>query len=212
MSGCVVRHHLRNRRERNVNFYGHVTQSFGGYGIVTGQRIGLFGASCTVPTLVNPDLPDLPGRGRSGQPSLTGVDVSLDVEWGMESVRGLDVGQRQQKHVCVAGHCRRAKRSRLNGAQELDHAPALLPFFEMPDWFFAYRYDLIRNNRQGDPTFAKNYNNVDSHTVLVRYYPSLDQDRPGAPCGVQQLSQTGGKSNGGDLLGQTMLVGFDFAY
>ena len=33
---------------------------------------------------------------------------------------------------------------------ELDYYPAL--FFDMPDWFFAYRYDVVRNDRHGDQT------------------------------------------------------------
>ena len=49
---------------RNVNFYGHATQSFGGYGIVTGQRIGLFGAYGTAADGRQCHLSDLSSRGR----------------------------------------------------------------------------------------------------------------------------------------------------
>ena len=47
---------------RNVNFYGHVTQSFGGYGIVTGQRIGLFGIYGNAPTVANATCPGCLGE------------------------------------------------------------------------------------------------------------------------------------------------------
>ncbi|TAJ29477.1 MAG: hypothetical protein EPO64_03795, partial [Nitrospirae bacterium] len=33
-----------------------------------------------------------------------------------------------------------------------------------------YRYDLIRNEQQGVRTVSGNYNNVDSHTWMIRYY------------------------------------------
>ncbi len=51
---------------RNVNFYGHMTQSFGGYGIVTGQRVGLFGAFGQAPTMVNATCPTCQGVAGSG--------------------------------------------------------------------------------------------------------------------------------------------------
>ena len=43
-----------------------------------------------------------------------------------------------------------------SGFVELDYYPNELPFFETPGWFFAYRFGLIRNIQQGDPTFADN--------------------------------------------------------
>jgi hypothetical protein len=95
----------------------------------------------------------------------------------------------------------------------------------MPGWFFSYRYDLIRNDRQGDPTFAKNYNNVDSHTFLVRYFIHQSNRTDIALHAEYNTYRTVGVGsannvlgNGtcaptcGNLLGQTMLVGFDFAY
>ena len=98
----------------------------------------------------------------------------------------------------------------------------------MPGWFFSYRYDLIRNERQGNATFAKNYNNVDSHTFLARYFIH-QSNRTDIALHVEyntyrtegvgtNYSGGGGTGNGacapacGNLLGQTMLVGFDFAY
>ena len=63
---------------RNVNFYGHMTQSFGGYGIVTGHRIGLFGAYGNAPTVANATCPGCQGVAGSGQPFYRiGADVSF---------------------------------------------------------------------------------------------------------------------------------------
>ena len=52
------------------------------------------------------------------------------------------------------------------GFVELDYYPNELPFFETPGWFFAYQFGLIRNIQQGDPTFADDYNNVNSHAFV----------------------------------------------
>src|SRR5437667_177752 len=79
---------------RSAYFYGHVTQSFGGYGIVAGQRIGAFVVAGNAPTQcpasagggtvtgrctdpsVNPSA--VPGSTTQGEPFRRyGVDVSL---------------------------------------------------------------------------------------------------------------------------------------
>ena len=150
----------------------------------------------------------------SGQPfSRLGVDVSLTLngEWNLF---GAWMWGNDSKNMFVSQGIADAQNASWNGAfVELDYAPALLPLFDMPDWFFAYRYDLIRNNRQGDPTFAKNYNNVDSHTLLVRYFIHHSTRTDLAlHAEYNSYRTTGVGANGGDLLGQTMLVGFDFAY
>src|SRR5438309_5771865 len=66
---------------RSTYFYGHVTQSFGGYGIVAGQRIGAFVAAGNAPTQCPASL----SGGCAGTGALTqgepfrrvGVDASL---------------------------------------------------------------------------------------------------------------------------------------
>src|SRR5579884_55396 len=71
---------------RGVNFYGHLTQSFGGYGIVTGQRVGIFGAYGHAPTLVNPTCPTCAAVAGDGQAfNRIGADVSLTLngEWNL---------------------------------------------------------------------------------------------------------------------------------
>ena len=200
---------------RGVNFYGHVTQSFGGYGIVTGHRIGLFGAYGDAPTTVNATCPTCQAVGGSGQPfSRIGVDLSttFNGEWNLF---GAFVHGNDSKNLFAAQSTITSPQNASwnGGFVELDYFPTLLPFLNVPDWFFAYRYDIIRNNRQGDATFAHNYNNVDSHTFLARYFIHQSTRTDLAVHAEYNTYRTkGAGAGGGDLLGQTMLVGLDFAY
>ena len=211
---------------RNVNFYGRMTQSFGGYGIVTGQRIGLFGAYGNAPTIANATCPSCLAVAGSGQPFYRiGADVSLTYD-GQWNLFGAVVHGNDSKNLFVSQGIANAQNASWNGAfVELDWYPTQLPFVGMPGWFFAYRYDIIRNNRQGDPTFAKNYNDVDSHTFLVRYFIHQSTRTDIALHAEYNTYRTVGVGsanavlgNGtcapacGNLLGQTMLVGLDFAY
>ena len=199
---------------RNMIFYGHMTQSFGGYGIVTGQRIGLFGVYGTAPTMVNATCPDCQAAGGSGQPfSRIGADVSLTFD-GQWNLFGAFVHGNDSKNLFVSQGIVNAQNASWNGAfVELDWYPNQLPFFQMPGWLFTYRYDLIRNDRQGDATFAKNYNNVDSQTFMARYYIHQSTRTDLALHAEYNTYRTiGVGTSGGDLLGQTMLVGLDFAY
>ena len=213
---------------RNVNFYGRMTQSFGGYGIVTGQRIGLFGVYGDAPTVANATCPDCLAVAGSGQPfTRIGADVSLTFD-GQWNLFGAFVHGNDSKNLFVSQGIANAQNASWNGAfVELDWYPTQLPLVGMPGWLLSYRYDIIRNDRQGDPTFAKNYNNVDSHTFLARYYIHQSNRTDIAlhaeyntyrTVGVGTANAAGFPPSGacaracGNLLGQTMLVGFDFAY
>ena len=213
---------------RNVNFYGHMTQSFGGYGIVTGHRIGLFGAYGNAPTMVNATCPTCQAVGGSGQPfSRVGVDVSTTFD-GQWNLFGAMLHGNDSKNLFVSQGIVNAQNASWNGAfVELDWYPTLLPLFDAPGWLFSYRYDLIRNDRQGDATVAKNYNNVDSHTFLARYYIHQSSRTDIAlhveyntyrTVGVGSLNNPTQPVAGpcapacGNLLGQTMLAGLDFAF
>ncbi|WP_455378102.1 hypothetical protein [Petrachloros mirabilis] len=214
---------------RNVNFYGHMTQSFGGYGIVTGHRIGVFGAYGNAPTTVNATCPDCPAVGGSGQPfSRIGADVSLTFD-GQWNLFGAFMHGNDSKNLFVSQGIANAQNASWNGAfVELDWYPNQLPLLGMPGWLFSYRYDIMRNEKQGDPTFPKNFNNVDSHTFLIRYYIHQSSRTDLAlhaeynmyrTVGIGSLNSGTGPSGGGscapacgNLLGQTMLVGLDFAY
>ena len=213
---------------RNVNFYGRMTQSFGGYGIVTGHRIGLFGAYGNAPTALNATCVDCLGTAGSGQPFYRiGADVSFTYD-GQWNLFGAFVHGNDSKNLFVSQGIADAQNASWNGAFiELDWYPTQLPLVGMPGWLLSYRYDIIRNDRQGDPTFAKNYNNVDSHTFLARYfihqsnrtdialhaeYNAYRTEGVGT-IPAQGVPPSGACGNScGNLLGQTMLVGLDFAY
>ena len=199
---------------RNMNFYGHVTQSFGGYGIVTGHRIGIFGAYGTAPTVVNATCPTCSAVGGSSQPFYrVGADVSLTYK-GQVNLFGAFIHGNDSKNIFISQSIAGAQNASWNGGfVELDVYPTLLPILNMPNWFFSYRYDIIRNSRQGDPTFAKTYNDVDSHTFLVRWFIFQTSRTEMALHAEFNTYRTKGVGTmGGDLLGQTMLLAADFAF
>ena len=198
---------------RGTNFYGHLTQSFGGYGIVTGHRIGIFGAYGNAPTLLNPSCPTCAAVAGGGQPfSRIGVDASVtyDDEWNLY---GALMHANDSKNLFVSQGIPNAQNASWNGAfVELDWYPTELPLLKSPGWLFAYRYDLIRNVRQGDPGFAKSFNDVDAHTWMVRYnfqFSSVTGTALHAEYNTFRARGVG--SGGGDQYGQTILVGLDLA-
>jgi len=201
---------------RGVNFYGRMTQSFGGYGIVTGHRIGIFGSYGTAPTLANQVCTPSPcsgvaGNGRSF--SRIGADVSLTYE-GQWNLFGAFMHANDSKNLFASQGIMNFQNASWNGAfVELDWYPTQLPFVKMPGWLLIYRYDLIRNTQQADPSFAKSYNDVDSHTAMVRYYihQSTRTDLI-LHFEYNWYSANGVGIGGGSQIGQVMLVGLDFAY
>ena len=157
-----------------------------------------------------------------------GADVSFTYD-GQWNLFGAFVHGNDSKNLFMSQGITNAQNASWNGAfVELDWYPTQLPLVGSPGWFFAYRYDLIRNDRQGNATFAKNYNNVDSHTFLIRYFIHQSNRTDIAVHAEYVTYRTegvgtnfsggGGTGNGacapacGNLLGQTMLVGLDFAY
>jgi hypothetical protein len=196
---------------RGVNFYGHVTQSFGGYGVVSGQRVGVFGAYGDAPTVDNPGCPT-PGTcgpiSGVGQPFYrVGADASLTafrqlnlILAGMRAVDSKDlflstVGPTAQDSVWYGGFA------------ELDYNPQQIPL-----WLFSYRYDLIRNDRQGNPGVPGNYNDINSHTLMARYYFHIS-DRTDTTLHLE-YNYTQDKNVGtvgGDRIANTVLVALDFA-
>jgi hypothetical protein len=199
---------------RNFDFYGHITQSFGGYGIVTGQRVGIFGAYGGAPTQANPVCPTCLGTAGNSQPFYrVGGDVSLTYD-GQWNLFGAGMHANDSKNLFVSQGIANAQNATWNGALvELDWYPTMLPVFNMPGWLFGYRFDLIRNERQGDPTFAKSFNDVDSHTAFARWYIHQSHRTDIAlHLEYNWYRSKGVGVGGGDLLGQTSLVGLDFAF
>jgi len=201
---------------RGFTFFGHVTQSLGGYGIVRGQRIGLFGAVGDAPTLPNqvsamPANPD-PGLAGGGKRfSRIGADMSLTYD-GQWNLFGAYMYARDSQGI-FARNIATAQSAKWHGAfVELDWYPTLLPFVGQHGWMFIYRYDLIRNEQQGDKTFASNFNDVNSHTVMARYNFHLSTRTDVAlhlEFNTTEANNVG--ALGGDGRSKGFLAGFDFA-
>jgi hypothetical protein len=222
---------------RSAYFYGHVTQSFGGYGILSGQRIGAFVVAGDAPTLCPSSIGGGPSGGgcpvpataTQGEPfTRVGGDISLtfDNQWNLfgafvHAVDSSNLISSQAGSPVNAAGLPFQNASWNGGFVELDWYPTVLPIFNSPGWLLSYRYDIVRNVRQGDPSFAKTYNDVDSHTAMIRYYIHQSTRTDLAlhieynwykAKGVGDLTATSPCVNCGNWYGQTTLVGFDFAF
>jgi len=204
---------------RAFQFYGHVTQSFGGYGVVSGQRIGLYGMAGQAPTI--PNAAGLAGgTGENNQPfSRAGVDASLT--WGGQvNVFGTwMVAKDSQKlflnnpNVTLVGNAQEAHWN--GGFGEIDYNPV-----QLPKWLFIYRYDWITNTQQPDGGLTLpdgrvvgNFNNAQQHTVGVRYNLHISTRTDFAlHLEYSNLRGTHTAASGGDQRQDTGLVGLDFAF
>jgi hypothetical protein len=224
---------------RSAYFYGHVTQSFGGYGIVTGQRIGAFVVAGNAPTNCPASIGGgtvtggctaaQPGSATQGETfTRVGGEVSLtyDGQWNLFGafMHALDssnlISSQAPGGLNSAGLPNFQNAVWNGGFVELDWYPTQLPFFNSPNWLFIYRYDLIRNQKQGDPTFTQHYGDVDSQTVMARYYIHQSA-RTDLALHIEYnyyKDKAVGNFSGacatgcGNWYGQTTLVGLDFAY
>lgn len=200
----------------DFNFYGHVTQSIGGYGVVTGHRVGLFGYSGTAPTQVNGLCTGCMAVGtRSQRFDRIGVDASttFNSEWNLFGawMRAQDgIGLFNNNPAVI-----NPQTARWNGGfAELDYSPD--NFFGIKDMLFLYRYDIIRNQQQGSNVpamFPKTFNDVNSHTWLARYnfhYSSRTDIALHLEYNMTDVKQVA--LNFGNQKERTTLVGFDFAF
>lgn len=199
---------------REMYFYGHVTQSFGGYGIVSGHRVGLSWWQGNVPTTAN-TLCTGGCQGAAGNGhgfSKFGVDLSTTYD-GQWNLFGAWIHAVDNRALFSSQGVANPQTARWNGAfVELDWYPNALPFFGTPGWLFLYRYDLIRNEQQGSANFARNYNDVDSQTLMARYYFHFSSRTDIAlHLAYNRFVTQGVGTNGNDLLGQLFFAGFDFA-
>jgi hypothetical protein len=195
---------------RALNFYGRVSQSFKGYGVVSGQRIGVFGAYGVAPTKPNASCPSggCGAIGGGNEPFYrVGGDVSLTA-FGQFNLIGAAMRAYDSKKLFSSQGVVTAQDAVWNGAfVELDYNP-----MQLPEWLFIYRYDLIRNSQQGDSTFSDSFNNVDSHTAMARYYFVVSNRVDTTLHFEYNYYRTKNTSpTGGDQNGQTALIGFDFA-
>ena len=197
---------------RGLYFYGRVSQSLGGYGVVSGQRVGLFGVYGGVAT--NPSalcLPLNPPCGPTGggnEPFYRiGGDFSLTAFHQLNLIATF-MHANDSKELFLSQGIAGAQDAVWDGAFiELDYNPA-----QLSEWLFIYRYDLVRNSQQGDPTFAKSFNNVDSHTLMARYNFNISTRVDTTFHLEYNYFKTKGTSpSGGDQMGQTVLAALDFA-
>lgn len=203
---------------RGGYFYGHLTQSFNGYGIVSGHRIGLSGWVGDAPTVANPFNP---GGGTTGTNGTSGTgrtfsrfaidgSVTYDGQWNLF---GAFIHAEDSQDLMVQNPVAQRQTAKWNGGfAELDWYPNSLPFFDAPNWLFLYRYDVIRNEQQGNRTFQGNYNNVDSHTWMARYYLHFSARTDIAWHTEFNWFRTRSTGDfGQDVIGQMFFTGFDFA-
>lgn len=200
----------------DFNFYGHVTQSIGGYGIVEGHRVGVFGASGEAPTKANTLCSGCLGVGaRASHFDRIGVDASttFNSEWNLF---GAWMHSRDSQALFNNDPANlNPQEARWNGAfVELDWSPTRL--FGIPDLLLLYRYDMIRNEKQGNNNpvlFPRQYNNINSNTWAVRYNFHYSA-RTDIAFHVEHNRTDVDKValNGGDQQERTTLVGFDFAF
>jgi hypothetical protein len=201
-----------------LNYYGHITQSFGGYGIVSGQRVGLFGAYGAAPTTPKSICATSPS-GPSGCGAVAGDSAAF-------YRAGLDVSVTAMNQFNIFGAYMRAKDSQKmfsqtnpipQNAQDADWNGGFLEVdynpIQLPTWLFGYRYDIVQNTQQGDSTFSNSFNDVSSHTLLARYNFNITA-RVDTTFHVEYNYYTTKKTNptGGNQTGQTTLVAFDFAF
>lgn len=207
---------------RAAQFYGHVTQSFDGYGAVSGQRLGAYVMYGKVPTF--PNAAGLtPGTGENSKPfSRVGVDVSL-TGGGQVNLFGTWMFARDSRDMFVnngvvpgltSGTIQDAKWN--GGFMELDYNP-----IQFQKWLLIYRYDWITNTRQPDDSTilsnglaaAGNFNNTRQHTAGIRYNFHVSS-RTDAAVHLEFSHLTGQftAASGGSQVQDTSLVGFDFAF
>ena len=193
---------------RALNFYGRITQSFKGYGVVSGQRIGVFGAYGVAPTSPSAACPSggCGAIGGGNQPfSRVGADVSLTA-FGQFNLIGAAMRAYDSSKLFGTG-AGVQDAVWYGGFAEVDYNPK-----QLPEWLFIYRYDLIRNSQQGVTGVTGSFNDVDSHTAMARYY-FVVSNRVDTTFHLEyNYYRTKNTSpTGGDQYGQTALIGFDFA-
>ena len=210
---------------RAFQFYGHVTQSFGGYGVVSGQRIGLYGIYGKAATVQNA-AGLAGGTGENNQPfSRAGVDASLT--WGGQvNVFGTWMVAKDSQNlflnnpnVTLMGSAQEAHWN--GGFGEVDYNP-----IQLPKWLFIYRYDWITNTQQPDSASGSfvlpdgsivgsqgNFNNAQQHTLGTRYnFHFSTRTDIALHLEYSHLRQTHTAASGGDQKQDTALIGFDFAF
>lgn len=202
-----------NNGGRNMVFYGHATQSFDGYGIVSGHRLGVSWWHGDSPTVTNP-LTTTAGTSGTGKTfSRVALDASTTFD-GQVNLFGSLIHAVDSKDLITNSSALGPRQDAVwnGGFVELDWYPNELPLFGIPGWLLLYRYDFIRNEQQGVTTVPGNYNNVDSHTWMTRYYIHQSARTDIAWHTEYNWFRTRATgTNGRDTVGQLVFTGIDFA-
>ena len=202
---------------RQAEFYGHVTQSYGGWGATAGQRVGLFGFAGRTPTV---NETGIPGAGHDDKSFYrTGADLSLNyVPFHTSLLVTYMRGWESAELFCSdngTGQCIPSPTARdaiWNGGF------AELNYLATPNLMVVYRYDVVRNSRQIDASLPSHFNNVDSHTAAVRYAIVVNtRDEIWAHVEVNRTSTRSATQDPvtlqfQDVTANTALIGFDFAF
>lgn len=202
---------------KQAEFYGHLTQSLGGWGATEGQRIGIFGFAGRTPTVNESGIAGAGHEDRSFYRS--GVDLNFNytpmkINFIVAYIRGQEAGGL----FCspnAAGKCvpsPTAQSAVWNGEF------AELNYLATPNAVIVYRYDIVRNSRQIDQTLTKKFNDIDSHTVAFRYallvttrdelwvHTEFNQTKSHA------VTQDPASLETRNVIANTLLVGLDFAF
>jgi len=191
---------------RAMQFYGHLTQSFDGYGVVSGQRIGVYGMAGDVPT--KPSAAGvIAGAGEDNRSfSRIGADASLTAG-GQVNIFGTWMVAQDNRKLFTTG---RAQAARWNGGFiEADYNPV-----QLSKWLLIYRYDWITNTKQPDAGLVRgNFDNLQGHTAAIRYNFHISQ-RTDIAWHLEWNHLTAMKTaaSSGNQIQDTMMTGFDFAF
>ena len=209
-----------------MQFYGHLTQSFGGYGVVSGQRVGLFGMygkAPTAPSDVGLTPAGVPGAGAgTGGANATFSRIGLDASttWGGQvNIFGAWLAAKDTQPLFSAAGVGAVnpQEARWNGGfVEADYNPV-----QLQKWLFIYRYDWITNTQQPDGSgllgngliMPGNFNNVQEHTAMIRYNFHISSRTDVAlHLEYNHLRNRLTAASGGDQSLDQMMTGFDFAF
>jgi hypothetical protein len=204
-----------NQGGRGYYFYGHATQSFDGYGIVSGHRVGMSGWFGDAPTQTN-SLTTSQGTATGGQKFYRfSVDASTTYD-GQVNLFGAYIHANDSSELMpTTGANATPIQNRQDaiwngGFVELDWYPPQL--FGTTGWLFLYRYDLVRNEQQGNRAVRGDYGNVDSHVWMSRYFFHFSSRTDIAwHTEYNWFSTRATGNNGQDTIGQMFFTGFDFA-
>jgi len=150
-----------------LQMYGHLTQSYGGWGATAGQRLGLFGFYGQAPTK---NFLAIPGAGGGDYDFYrAGADVSLN-GFGFNLLLLYMHGWENHNLACISngatGDCAPVPTSQ---NASWDGGFAEINYLATPKLMLVYRYDIVENQKQIDSTLPANFNDVGSHTAAVRY-------------------------------------------